>query len=864
MAGDMPWPEVAVGNANHANTAVVIIGAGLSGMCTAIDLIKRNNCRNFIIVEKSGGIGGTWHDNKYPGCCCDVWSTLYSYSFAQNSDWTREYPGQEEILAYLVKTAQEYGLYKHVRFNTSVENATWDDAAKKWRVKVKTAEGSKDAEFNPEYEIVTDFLVSAVGQLNQPKWPEIEGIKDFKGRVMHSARWDWSYDLKDKKIAVLGNGCTSAQIIPEVVKVAKSITVFQRTPNWVIPRGDAPVSSLWRNVYKYVPPIRWRKRAAQMDFREAFYDAVIDGQSALAGEIRRQSTTMMQEQLPGREDLWEVLTPKYNPGCKRVIISDDYFPTIANPKVSLETRPIEKITASGVTVKDKNGEAADVGTEFDLLVCATGFQTTEFLHPIELTGKNGRTLSDVWKDGAQAYYGVTVEDMPNCAMLYGPNTNLGHNSIILMIESQSRYINGLISPVLNARRNRQSLSISPKPSKIAAYNEKVQKVLMNSSFADPACKSWYRNEAGLITNNWSGTVIEYQDMLSKVELADYEVEGTGKAIVEKNPVVKVGRVVEETQVSDRLIAALSVLSVGAVAAGWLMRNSKYLVVSASARPSTSTTSSLSDNTQALTIMEQAYLTPMSWRPRPMDTSTQPELRVPTPTSLSPVERDAAQTHLEEARQTFMCGQMAIMGQARAQDHLPSADLATQNFVLRFLLREQEVKIQGLEEKSAEQTGHVGDASIKQAGTSQVRAAYNFDNIHGAPTRREETTPRPFLLPPIEFAQNKQGEKSEGPTLDNTMSQTFAAQLNAMPFSAEESEQSNSATAYSVPEPRGLPLTPGSDVLCRYPRGRKQRVEKKRKPVPSVRGVHARAGLRGFVNWKGERVVPPKGAGSVLV
>ncbi|OQO13729.1 hypothetical protein B0A48_01959 [Cryoendolithus antarcticus] len=576
MVGDMPWPEVAVGNANHANTAVLIIGAGLSGMCTAIDLIKRNKCRNFIIVEKSGGIGGTWHDNKYPGCCCDVWSTLYSYSFAQNSDWTREYPGQEEILAYLVKTAQEYGLYKHVRFNTSVENATWDDAAKKWRVKVKTAEGSKDAEFNPEYEIVTDFLVSAVGQLNQPKWPEIEGIKEFKGRVMHSARWDWSYDLKDKKIAVLGNGCTSAQIIPEVVKVAKSITVFQRTPNWVIPRGDAPVSSLWRNMYKFVPPIRWRKRAAQMDFREAFYDAVIDGQSALAGEIRRQSTAMMQAQLPGREDLWEVLTPKYNPGCKRVIISDDYFPTIANPKVSLETRPIVKITASGVTVKDKNGEAADVGTEFDLLVCATGFQTTEFLHPIELTGKNGRTLSDVWKTGAQAYYGVTVEAMPNCAMLYGPNTNLGHNSIILMIEAQSRYINGLISPVLHARRNQQSLSLSPKPAKIVAYNQKVQKVLLNSSFNDSSCKSWYKNEAGLITNNWSGTVIEYQDMLSKVELSDYEVEGDGKAVVEKNPVVNVGRVVEETQVSDRLIAALSVLSVGAVAAGWLMRNSKYV------------------------------------------------------------------------------------------------------------------------------------------------------------------------------------------------------------------------------------------------------------------------------------------------
>jgi hypothetical protein len=206
MPGDLPWPEVRVGNANHANTAVVIIGAGISGICTAIDLVRRNNCRNFIILEKSSGVGGTWHDNKYPGCCCDVWSALYSLSYEQNCEWTREYPGQEEILAYLVSVAQKYKIYEHVRFNSSVEGAVWDEEAMKWRVDVKTAEGSKDAEFNPRYEIKTDFLVSAVGQLNQPKWPEIDGIEDFLGKKMHSARWDWSYDLQDKKIAILGNG----------------------------------------------------------------------------------------------------------------------------------------------------------------------------------------------------------------------------------------------------------------------------------------------------------------------------------------------------------------------------------------------------------------------------------------------------------------------------------------------------------------------------------------------------------------------------------------------------------------------------------------------------------------------------------
>ena len=230
MTGDKPWPEVPIGNKDHTNAAVVIIGAGISGkylqfphllpthplltlwhqtgMCTAIDLIKRTSCKNFLILEKSSGVGGTWHDNKYPGACCDVWSPLYSYSFAQNAHWTREYPGQEEILSYLMGVAAEYKLYRHIRFNTTVENATWDDEKSKWKVSVSTAKGSKDAEFCDEggYVIDADFLVSAVGQLNVPKWPNIPGREEFGGKVIHSARWDWSYDLTGKKIAVIGNG----------------------------------------------------------------------------------------------------------------------------------------------------------------------------------------------------------------------------------------------------------------------------------------------------------------------------------------------------------------------------------------------------------------------------------------------------------------------------------------------------------------------------------------------------------------------------------------------------------------------------------------------------------------------------------
>ncbi|KAK0931594.1 hypothetical protein LTR29_016319 [Friedmanniomyces endolithicus] len=576
MAGDLPWPEVPIGNKNHANAAVVIIGAGIAGMCTAIDLIKRNNCRNFIVLEKSAGLGGTWHDNKYPGCCCDVLSTLYSYSFAQNSDWTREYPGQEEILAYLIRVAQEYKLYPHIRFNTTVEEARWDDELKKWRTKVTTPKGSKEAEFSPEYEIKSDFLVSAVGQLNQPAWPKIQGLDEFSGKKMHSARWDWSYDLADKKIALIGNGCTAVQILPEIAKVAKQVTVFQRTPNWVVPRLDQPVSPFMRNVLRYVPPIRWRKRAGQMDFREWSYQAIVDSKSAPATMFRDMAIDMMHKQLPDQPEMWEKLTPNYSLGCKRIIISDDYFPALDLPNVDLETRPIHSINDHSVKVTATNGEPEDAGSTYDLLVCATGFQTLEFLHPINLYGKNGRSLRDVWKTGARSFNGTCVEDMPNFGILYGPNTNLGHNSIILMIESQSRYINGLIKPVLEARRRGEGLSLAPRVERVEAYNEEVQRVLKESSFNDPSCNSWYKNEAGLITNNWSGTVVEYQQMLSKVDYEDYDTEGSGAAIVREKRSHTVGRVVEESQVSDTTFVVMGLLSTAAVVGGFLFRNPRYL------------------------------------------------------------------------------------------------------------------------------------------------------------------------------------------------------------------------------------------------------------------------------------------------
>ncbi|OCT44178.1 flavin-binding monooxygenase [Cladophialophora carrionii] len=561
MGGDMPWPQVPVGNKDHTEAAVVIIGGGISGMCTAIDLIKRNNCRNFIILEKSGGLGGTWRDNKYPGCCCDVWSHLYSFSFEQNPDWTREYPGQEEILQYLMKVATKYELYRYVRFNTAVDSAKWDDAEKKWKTTV-SVQGAKDAEFGSTYTITSDFLVSAVGQLNVPKMPDIPGVDEFRGKMMHSARWDWSYDLRGKKVAIIGNGATAAQIIPEIAKEVGHLTIHQRTPNWVIPRLDSSIPPWKRSLYKYVPLIRHRKRADMMDYRESFHAAVFDNASATAQFMEQVSKDHMHAQLPDRPDLWEKLQPQYSIGCKRVIISDDYFPVFLRDNVKLETGKIEKITATGIVTDGKE-------EEYDVIVMATGFRTVEFMHPIDITGSAGRTLSSIWKEGGQALYGVTVESLPNFAMLYGPNTNLGHNSIILMIEAQSKYINALIKEVIEARRNGRSLVIQPKAKRLQEYNDEIQSELERSSFADPNCNSWYKvKESGKITNNWSRTVVDYQKLLSSVNWSDYDLSGSGaEKLASQNPTY-IGRVVEESQVSYKTmgLAALSFAAVGIAAA----------------------------------------------------------------------------------------------------------------------------------------------------------------------------------------------------------------------------------------------------------------------------------------------------------
>lgn len=336
-----------------------------------------------------------------------------------------------------------------------------------------------------------------------------------------------------------------------------------------------------------------RKRAGQMDFRETTHDFISNSNSPLAAMFTDASKEMMKQQLPDQPDMWKKLTPNYNLGCKRVIISDDYFPALGQDHVALETREIHSVDGRSVKVAGGNGEPANLD-DFDLIVCATGFKTVDFMHPIKLLGKGGRHIDEVWKDGAKALYGMTVEDMPNFGMLYGPNTNLGHNSIILMVEAQSRYINALIKPVLEAREQDRALSLTPKHSKIEAFNEEIQAELRASTFNDPNCNSWYKNDAGLITNNWSRTgksnsffdtrglsshltvVVDYQHLVENVNFSDFDASGSGKNLVDEKKSVNVGRVKEESSVSDSTLMVMGAVSTAALVGGWLLRNSKHL------------------------------------------------------------------------------------------------------------------------------------------------------------------------------------------------------------------------------------------------------------------------------------------------
>ena len=478
--------------------SIAILGAGVSGICMAIRL-KQAGFESFTLFEKSARVGGTWNDNSYPGAACDVPSHFYCYSFEPNPDWTHKFSRQAEIREYLERTARKYGILPHVRFGTEVTTASFDEAAGKWRL--RTAKGE---------EIVADVLVSGTGQLNRPFVPDLPGLESFEGTKFHSARWDHTCDLTGQDVVVIGNGASAIQFIPTLAQKARKLTILQRSANWVVPRGDYAYSDRAKKFFRDYPGL------ARI-YRWFFYWQLEKNFMAFAKEglfarwFQKGAGMYLEQAIPDPE-LRRKLTPDYRIGCKRILIDDDFLPALARPNVRVETTPIREIVRDGVVTSDGTHHEADA------LVLATGFLSTQFMAPIQIEGLGGRKLESCWREGAEAHLGITVAGFPNFFMMYGPNTNLGHNSIIFMIECQVGYALQCIQELAH----KQLRYLDVKPEAQAAYNNQIQRELAHTAWA-AGCKSWYKTAAGKVTNNWSNWTVAYWWRTRRPDFAKFKL-----------------------------------------------------------------------------------------------------------------------------------------------------------------------------------------------------------------------------------------------------------------------------------------------------------------------------------------------------
>lgn len=479
---------------------IAILGAGMGGLGMAAQL-RRHGIDSFVVLEKGGEVGGTWRDNIYPGSGCDVPSHLYSFSFEPKADWSRKFALQPEIHDYMKHVARKYGLAPFIRFNTEVAEARFDEAEGIWRI--RTTEGE---------EIAANVVVSGTGQLNRPAYPKIEGLENFAGRKFHSARWDNSIDLTGKTVAVIGNGASAIQFVPEIAPKVKKLSIFQRSPNWVVPKADRPYTEREKSLFRRFPWIVRLHRYMIYLTLERNYLAFIKDSffSRLFEKVgRNEIETHIQD-----PELRRILTPGYPAGCKRILLSNDWYPAIARPNVEIVTGGIARATADALVTADGKTHPADV------VIFSTGFETTTFLAPMKIAGRGGIELNDVWKDGAEAHRGVAVAGFPNFFMLYGPNTNLGHNSIIFMLECQINYI----LQAIDALKNPKLRYIDVRKAAEDAFNRELQHDMRKTVWA-AGCSSWYKNAEGKVTNNWSSFTARYWWQMRQFDLDEYQLVG---------------------------------------------------------------------------------------------------------------------------------------------------------------------------------------------------------------------------------------------------------------------------------------------------------------------------------------------------
>lgn len=498
-AARLPGPLAPPIDESTPTPRIAIIGSGFGGIGMGARL-RQAGIESFTIHEKAASLGGTWRDNTYPGAACDVPSHLYSLSFAPKIDWTRKFPEQSEILGYLEGVVSDFGLGPHLRFNSEIAAATFDEAAGHWRLDL--ADGTTEE---------VDVVVSATGQLNRPFTPDLAGLGSFAGTSFHSARWDHDQDLADRDIAVIGIGASAIQFVPVIAAQARSVTLFQRSVNYVAPKPDGAFSPLTLALFRHLPLARRAYRASIWLRFDATW--VLFRQNSRSGRVLQKAfengiRPMVSDKLPEKAVL-----PDYPVGCKRLLISNDWYPTLLRPEVRVVTDLIDKVRPDGVVAGGRDYPV-------DTIIFGTGFQSTGFLAPMRIIGRGGADLHEQWTDGAEAHLGMTVTGFPNLFLLYGPNTNLGHNSIVFMIERQIGYILTCIRTLAEDR----VAWLDIRPEVQATSNQRLVSELSRTVWA-ANCHSWYKTASGRITNNWSGPSARYWLRTAWPRLADFERGG---------------------------------------------------------------------------------------------------------------------------------------------------------------------------------------------------------------------------------------------------------------------------------------------------------------------------------------------------
>jgi cation diffusion facilitator CzcD-associated flavoprotein CzcO len=474
---------------------VAIIGTGFSGLGMAIRL-KQAGIDDFVLLERAGDVGGTWRDNTYPGCQCDVPSHLYSFSFAPNPNWTRTFSHQEEIWDYLRDCAERFEITPHVRLNHEVIDAAWDEEAGVWRL--ETSGG----------DLTAHVVVSGTGALSEPSIPELPGLESFEGAAFHSARWDHDFDLENKRVAVIGTGASSIQFVPRIQPQVESLTLFQRTPPWVLPHSDRPITDPERRAYRRLPLLQRVMRSSIYWARETFLLHFVRPRFAKLPE--RMGRRHLRKQVPDPE-LRRKLTPDYTFGCKRALISNDYYPALTKPNVEVVTDGIAEVRPHSVVAAD--------GTEreVDAIIFGTGFRVHDMPVIDRVRGRDGVSLAENWRESMQAFLGTTIAGFPNFFMLLGPNTGLGHTSVVVMVEAQIAYV----MDALRAMDRHDWRTLEVREDVQRTYNERVQGGLRGTVWNAGGCASWYLDRSGRNTTLWPSFTWRFRERTRRFDPAAY-------------------------------------------------------------------------------------------------------------------------------------------------------------------------------------------------------------------------------------------------------------------------------------------------------------------------------------------------------